>query len=94
MDIAKYNSPLNTLGGISGEGVMGGHKCKSGKAAKRLDRLAPNLVTSVDSSVNGHRLKTIGPTIPQDAFLWSNGWTEWEYILHIKMQVNLGMDTG
>ncbi len=31
MDIAKYNSPLNTKGGISGG--LGGHKFKSGKAA-------------------------------------------------------------
>ena len=42
MDIAKYNSPLNTTGGISG--FLGGHKFKSGKAAKRMDRLAPNSV--------------------------------------------------
>ena len=39
MDIAKYNSPLNSTGGISG--VLGGHKLKYGKAAKRMDRLAP-----------------------------------------------------
>ena len=25
--------------------------------------------------------------------LWSNGWTDWESILHI-MQMNLGMDKG
>ena len=41
MDIAKYNSPLNTTGGISGG--FRGHKL-SGKAAKRMDRLAPNSV--------------------------------------------------
>ena len=40
MDIAKYNSPLNSTGGISGG--IGGHKLKSGKAAKQMDRLAPN----------------------------------------------------
>ena len=40
MNIAKYNSPLNSTGGISGG--LGGHKLKSGKAAKRIDRLAPN----------------------------------------------------
>ena len=39
MDIAKYNLPLNITGGISGN--LGGHKFKSGKAAKRL---APNSV--------------------------------------------------
>ena len=42
LDIAKYNSPLNTTGCIS-EG-LGGHKFKSGKGAKRMDRLAPNSV--------------------------------------------------
>ena len=42
MDIAKYNSPLNTTGDIS-EGFRG-HKFKSWKAAKRMDRLAPNSV--------------------------------------------------
>ena len=43
MDIAKYNSPLNTTGGHFGGG-LGGHKFKSGKAAKRMDRLTPNSV--------------------------------------------------
>ena len=43
MDIAKYNSALNTTGGIWGGGLRG-HKFKSGKAAKRMDRLAPNSV--------------------------------------------------
>ena len=38
----RPNSSLNTLGAFHGLG--GGHKFKSGKAAKRLDRLAPNLV--------------------------------------------------
>ena len=40
---AKYKSPINTTGGISGGG-LGGHKFKSGKAAERMDRLAPNSV--------------------------------------------------
>ena len=62
MDIAKYNSPLNTTGGILGG--LGGHKFKSGKAAKWMDRLHQIRYTSVDSSRNGHRLKTIRPTIP------------------------------
>ena len=44
MDIAKYNSPFNTTGGISGGGGLGGHTFKSGRAAKRMDRLAPNSV--------------------------------------------------
>ena len=41
-DIAKYVSPINTTGGISG--FLGGHTFKSGKATKRMDRLAPNSV--------------------------------------------------
>ena len=45
MDIAKYNSSLNTIGGISGGGGgFRGHKFKYEKAAKRMDRLAPNSV--------------------------------------------------
>ena len=67
MDIAKYNSPLNTTGDISGG--LGGHKCKSGKAAKRMDRLHPIRYTSVDSSGNGHRLNTFRPTIPHGGIL-------------------------
>ena len=39
MDIYKYNSPQ---GGILG--VLRGHKFKSVKAAKLMDRLAPNSV--------------------------------------------------
>ena len=41
---AKYKSPHNTPGGIWGGGGLGGHKFKSGKAAKRMGRLAPNSV--------------------------------------------------
>ena len=44
MDIANYNSPLNTTGGISGGGGGRDHTFKYGKAAKRMDRLAPNSV--------------------------------------------------
>ncbi len=32
-------------------------------------------------------------TIQKTGKLWSNGWTDWESILHI-MQMNLGMDKG
>ena len=62
MDIAKHNSPLNSTGGIWGGG-LGCHKLKSGKAAKRMDRLNRNKIrnTSVDSSGNGHRLKQFAP---------------------------------
>ena len=38
----KYNSPLTTTGDNSGGGGVGGHQFKSGNAAKRMDRLAPN----------------------------------------------------
>ena len=51
--------------------MLGGHKLKSGKAAKRMERLNWNKIrnTSVDSSGNGHRLKTIRPTIPHGGIL-------------------------
>ena len=39
MDIAKYNSPQGAF-----RGVLRGHIFKSGKAAKLMDRLAPNSV--------------------------------------------------
>ena len=64
---------------------------KSGKSTKRLDRLAPNVV-HVCGFQNGHRLKTISPSIHQGAFgggglgvknskVWKisnlpNGWTD------------------
>ena len=69
----------------------------SGKATKRLARLAPKLA---DSSGNGHRLNTIRATIPQGAFgdggggglgghkfkslgkLW-NGWADWHQIWYM-----------
>ena len=44
----EWTSRLNTIHPSKPQGafrgVLGGHKFKSGKAAKRLDRLAPNLV--------------------------------------------------
>ena len=92
IDIAKYNSPLNSTGG----GAFRGHKLKSGKAAKRMDRLTPNWNTSVDSSGNGHRLAPryhaaafggggggLGINNSKSWEMWSNSWTDWEYILHI-----------
>ena len=46
-------------------GILGGYRGSQiqmfGEAAKRLDRLAPNLVKSVHSSGNGHMLNTIRP---------------------------------
>ena len=79
MDIAKYNSPLKTTGGISG--VLGGHKIKSGKAAKRMDRLAPNSVYVYRPTIHqghfggflgGHKFKCLGKL--------STGWTDWYQI--------------
>ena len=34
----------------------------------------------------------MGSTIQKPGKVWSNGWTDWESILHIIMQMNLGMD--
>ena len=52
-----------------GEG-LGGHKFKSlGKLSKGWTDLHQIWYTSVDSSGNGHRLKTIRPTIPQGGIL-------------------------
>ena len=91
MDIPKYNSPLNTTGGISG--VLGGHKFKSlGKLSNGCTDWHQIWYTSADSSGNGHRLNTIRPTIPQGH--WggfrgsqiqmfgnlSNDWTDWHKI--------------
>ena len=67
MDIARYNSPLNSTGGIWG--VLGGNKLKSVKAAKRMDRLAPNSEHVCGFIWQGHRLKTIRPTIPNGGIL-------------------------
>ncbi len=47
-------------------GGLGGHKFKSlGKLSKGWTDLHQIWYTSVDSSGNGHRLKTFRPTIPQ-----------------------------
>ena len=68
MDIAKYNSPLNTTGGISGG--FRGSKFKSEKAEKNgWTDWHQIRYTSVDSSGNGHRLNTTRPTIPHDGIL-------------------------
>ena len=52
-------------------GGLGGHKFKSlGKLSKGCpDRFAPNLVHLCGFIWNGHRLKTIRPTIPQGGIL-------------------------
>ena len=69
---AKHNWPLDAQGGIVWG--LGGQKCKS------LENL-PNgwtdwhqiWYTSADSSRNGHRLKTISPSIHQGAFEGGGG---------------------
>ena len=56
--------------GHVGGGGLGGHKFKSlGKLSKGWTDLHQICYTSVDSSGNGHRLKTIRPTIPQGGIL-------------------------
>ena len=92
----KYKSPLNTPGGMVGGGGRG-HKFKSlGKLSNGWTDWHQIWYTSVDSSGNGHRLKTIRPTIPRGNILggfmgstsfwemWSNGRNDWEYILHMQ----------
>ena len=44
MDIGYIQFTLQYPGVISGGGGLGDHKFKSGKSAKRLDRLAQNFV--------------------------------------------------
>ena len=69
MDIAKYNSPLNTTGGISGGGVLGVTNLSLGKLPNGWTDWHQIRYTSVDSSGNGHRLKTIRPTIHHGGIL-------------------------
>ena len=53
-----------------GGGGLGGHKLKSlGKLSKGWTDWHQIWYTSVDSSGNGHRLKTIRPTIPHGGIL-------------------------
>ena len=68
MDIAKYNSPLNSTEGISGD--LGGHKL--GKLPNGWTDLHQIRNTSVDSSGNGHRLNTICLTITHGG-IWGGG---------------------
>ena len=64
----KYKSPLNTQGAWRGK--LGGHKLKSfGKLSNGWTDWHQIWYTSVDSSGNGHSLKTIHPTIPQGGIL-------------------------
>ena len=67
MDIAKYNSTLNSTGGAF-RGVLGGHKLL-GKLPNGWTDWHQIRNTSVDSSGNGHSLKTIRPTIPHGGIL-------------------------
>ena len=58
------------MSGGGGGGGLGGHKFKSlGKLSKGWTDLHQIWYTSVDSSGNGHRLKTFRPTIPQGGIL-------------------------
>ena len=63
---AKSKSPLNTPGG------MGGGGCHTFKCLENLTNVWTNWhqiwYKSADSSGNGHRLKTIRPSISQGAF--------------------------
>ena len=76
-------------------GGLGGQKCKSRENLPNgWTDWHQNWYTSADSSQNGHRLKTISPSIHQGAF-WGggfrgqkfkslehlpNGWTDWHQI--------------
>ena len=105
MDIAKYNSPLNTtgaFGGISGVTNLSLGKLTNGRTDWHQIRY-----TSVNSSGNGHRLKTIRPTIPHGGMGGGLGGQQFKslgnvvkrldrlgiHFAHI-MEMNLGMDTG
>ena len=93
---------------MAGGGGRGSQIKKSWEAVKRLDRLHQISYTSVDSSGNGHRLKTIHPTIPRGdilgGFMGSTiqnsgkcGQTAGPIgnkLCTCKMQMNLGKDTG
>ena len=104
----KYNSPLNTPGGMAGGG-LGDHKFKSlGKLSNGWTDWHQIWYTSVDSHLgNGHRLKTIRPTIRRGdilgGFMGSTiqnsgkcGQTAGPIglLCTCKMQMNLGKDTG
>ena len=94
---------------MSGGGGLGGHKFKSlGKLSKGWTDLHQIWYTSVDSSGNGHRLKTIRPTIPEGGIggggLWDQQFKRLGNLVkrldrlginfaHI-MHMNLVMDTG
>ena len=87
---AKYNSPLDTPGGL--RGVSHTFKCL-GKLSHNWTDWHHIWYTSADSSGNWHRLNTIRPSITQGAF-WevlvghkfksllklSNGWTDWHQL--------------
>ena len=73
---AKYKSPLNTPGGMSGGGGLGGHTFKSiGKLSNGWTDWHQIWYMSVDSSGNGHRLKQLAPRYPRAA-LWVVLWDQ------------------
>ena len=90
--------PSIPQGACRGGGVLGGHTFKSlGKLSNGWTDWHHLFFTRLDSSGNGHRLKTIRPNDTpgqhcgwfyginnsKDWEMWSNGWTDWESILHI-----------
>ena len=89
--------PSIPQGACRGGGVRGSHIQTAGEAVKRLDRLAPNLVHVCGFIWEWTESQTISPTISQGGIvggfngstiqktgkLWSNGWADWESILHI-----------
>ena len=92
-----------------GGGGLGGHKFKSlGKLSNGWTEWDQIWYTSVDSSGNGHRLKTIRPTIPRGDILGDfmgsiiqnsgkcvqTAGPIGNKLYTCKMQTNLGNDTG
>ena len=105
---AKQIAPRDIRGDL-GEGFRGQTLKSLGKLSNGWTDWHQIRYTSVDSSGNGHRLKTICPTIPHDG-IWGGGVLGGQHFkslgnmvkrldrlgvnfAHI-MQVNLGMDTG
>ena len=69
MEIFRLNTIRPSIPQVAFRGVLRGHKFKSGKAAKRLDRLAPNLVHVCGFIWEWTRLKIIRPTIPHGGII-------------------------
>ena len=86
--------PLNTPGGMSGGGGLGGHTFKTlGKLSNGWTDWHQIWYTSVDSSGNGHRLKQLAPRYSRAAFVVKRLDGLGINCAHV-MQMNLGMDKG